>query len=338
MANFYHIVPQGSILGPLLFIIYINDLPFSTCTSLTLLFADDTKCSTNIRFPSDSANLQSDISAISTWSKTWNMPFNENKFVHLRFLPHLSPDSSPAYHINDTPIPSVNHHKDLGIILTSDLSFTSHHQHLISSAYKILGILRRSFTSASTSSKKKLYLSLVRSRLTYCSQIWHPFLLKDIQAIEKVQRRATKYILNDYHSDYKSRLSTLRLLPLMYILEINDIMFFIQSIKNPSTSFNIRNFISFTTSNTRSSTYHKLQHSISSTNYQRHFYLNRIPRLWNSLPPIDLSSSQIEIKAKIIKFLWSHFESNFNPADPCSFHFQCPCTNCITSIHPNYTQ
>ena len=111
--------------------------------------------------------------------------FQREQVYHLRFLPHLSPDSSPAYDINDTPIPSVNHHKDLGVILTSDLSFTSHYQHIISSAYKILGILRRSFTSASTSSKKKLYLSLVQSRLTYCSQIWHLFLLKDIQAIEK---------------------------------------------------------------------------------------------------------------------------------------------------------
>ena len=208
----------------------------------------------------------------------------------------------------------------------------------MSSAYKILGILRRSFTSASTSSKKKLYLSLVRSRLTYCSQVWRPFLLKDIKAMEKVQRRATKYILNDYHSDYKSRLSTLRLLLLMCILEINDIMFFIQSIKNPSTSFNIRNYLSFSSSNTRSSTHHKLHHSLSSTNYLRHFYLNRIRRLWNSLPPIDLSSSPHAIKATITKYLWSHFELNFNPTNPCSFHFQCPCTNCISSLHTNFTQ
>ena len=125
----------------------------------------------------------------------------------------------------------------------------------------------------SHASKKKLYLSLVRSRLTYCSQVWHPCLLEDIQAMEKVQRRATKYILNDYYSDYESRLSTLHMLPLMYryILEINDIMFFIQSIKSPSTSFNIRNYMSFSTSNTRSSTHHKLHHSPSSTNYQHHF-------------------------------------------------------------------
>ena len=90
--------------------------------------------------------------------------------------------------------------------------------------------------------------------------------------------------------------------------------------KNPSTSFNIRNYISFSVSNTQSSTHHKLHHSISSTNYQCHFYLNRIPTgLWNSLPPIDFSSSPNAMKAIITKYLWSHFESNFNLTNPYSF-------------------
>ena len=128
------------------------------------------------------------------------------------------------------------------------------------------------------------------------------------------------------------------MLSLMYILEINDIIFFLLSIKYPLTSFNIRNYISFSTPNTRSSTHHKLHHSPSSANYLRHFYLNRIPRLWNSLPPIDLSSSPNAIKATVTKYLWSYFESNFNSTNPCSFHFQCPCTNCITSFYPNFTQ
>ena len=106
--------------------------------------------------------------------------------------------------------------------------------------------------------KKVLYISLIKSTLTYCSPIWHPQYLKDIQAIENVQRRATKFILHDYASSYKSRLLTLHLLPLMMQFEINDILFFITSIKNPTKRFNILHYVTFSTASTRSSSKCKL--------------------------------------------------------------------------------
>ena len=81
--------------------------------------------------------------------------------------------------------------------------------------------------------KLSLYTSLVRSQLIYCSQVWRPFQIKDITFIERIQRRATKYILNDYTSDYKSRLLSLNLLPLMYFFELQDIIFAVKSLKNP---------------------------------------------------------------------------------------------------------
>ena len=87
-----------------------------------------------------------------------------------------------------------------------------------------------------------IYISLVRAQLTYCSQLWRSHLLKDITLLERVQRRATKFILNDYQSSYRSRLLTLHLLPLMYLFELCDI---IKSLKNPTSSFNIYNFIDF---------------------------------------------------------------------------------------------
>lgn len=118
----------------------------------------------------------------------------------------------------------------------------------------------------------------------------------------------------------------------MYDLELNDIMFFVNSIQNPSDSFNIRHHCSFSSSNTRSSIHHKLQHTISATNYSSHFFFNRFPRLWNSLPPIDLTNSPASIKATITDFLWTHFEANFDPTNPCTFHFLCPCNNC-SSLH-----
>jgi len=92
----------------------------------------------------------------------------------------------------------------LGIIMSSDLSWREHMKNILSRAYKTLNLIRCSFsTGHSPQAKKILYLSLVCSQLTYCSQIWHPHLLKDIIILEMIQHRVTKYILNDFTSDYR---------------------------------------------------------------------------------------------------------------------------------------
>lgn len=330
-------VPQGSILGPILFLIFINDLTSSIKISRPLLYADDTKCFHNIYSLTDTQHLQDDLDAIGTWSKTWNMLFNEAKCTHVRFLP--KPDTDPqftTYTINHSSISTSNHHKDLGVIMTSNLSWSDHHHLITSKAYRSLGVIRRTFTTNSISTKRQLYLSLVRSQLTYCSPIWRPHLIRDIIKLEKVQKRATKYILNDSSSDYKSRLKSLHLLPLMYHLELNDVMFLIKSLQHPSDHFNISHFITFSDNNTRSSSSHKLKHAfIKSTSISiRHFYFYRIPRLWNALPPINLDSSHVSIKSTLIKYLWSHFDEHFDSTNYCTYHYLCPCTKCISSLYP----
>ena len=199
--------------------------------------------------------------------------------------------------------------------MSTDLSWNHHHEYITSKAYKMLGLLHRTFSKSSNISVKKLlYLSLVRSQITYGSPIWRPSLIKDIKFIEQIQRRATKFILNDYHSDYYNRLIKLQILPLMYMFELYDVMFFVKSIKGfPSDAcFCITDFVSFAHCNTRSSTTGKLQHTYSSNNYIKKFYFNRLPRIWNSLPPIDLSLSISAIKTMIYKFLWNHFCLIFN--------------------------
>ena len=115
--------------------------------------------------------------------------------------------------------------------MSHDLSWDNHYKYILSNAYKMLGLLRRTFPKVDcVQAKKALYLSLIRSKLTYCSPIWRPHFLKDIQSIENVQRRATKFITNDYSSDYKYRLICLQILPLMMQFELNDVMFFVSSI------------------------------------------------------------------------------------------------------------
>ena len=177
-------------------------------------------------------------------------------------------------------------------------------------------------------------MTLVRSILTYCSPVWRPYLLTDINSLERIQRRATKYVLNDYTNDYKSRLMNLNILPLMYTYEIANILFLIKSIRNPTNSFNINNYITFYTGSSRLAKAHKLQHSYSANNISRHSYFNRISRLWNALPVINLNLSIDIIKKRLRSFLFSHFITNFDPANSCTLHFLCPCSRCQSLLQP----
>ena len=302
------------------------------------MFADDTKCLNTIYSFSGILALQNDLIALGAWARKWNLRFNESKCVHLRFLPNSHPAPQQTYSIFNSTISSSDHHRDLGVFLSSDLSWSNHHSAIISRAYRSLGMIRRTFHTGCVSTKRQLYLSLVRSQLSYCSPIWRPHLIKNIIKLERVQRRATKYILGDYSSDYKSRLIDLHLLPLMYYYELIDLMFFINSLKNPAVSFDISSYITFSDSSTRSSTAFKLKHAKSTSNAHRHFYFNRLPRLWNSLPPIDLNLSSSTIKSHITKFFWSYFISHFDSNNSCTYHFLCPCSKCTTSpISTNFT-
>ena len=144
-----------------------------------------------------------------------------------------------------------------------------------------------------------------------------------------MQRRATKFILNSYDSDYRLRLLSLQLLPLMMILEINDVLFFVKSLKEPTDHFDISRFVTFCSGCTRLASNLKLKHSLVTTNNStRNFYFNRLPRLWNSLPLIDISQSLSTIKIKLYKHFWNHFMANFDPDNLCSYHYLCPCANC----------
>ena len=244
--------------------------------------------------------------------------------IHLNLL---------TYSLNSLPLPHSHSHSDLGVIMCDDLSWSSHHSLIVSKALRTLGLIRRTVgTSASVPVRKSLYLLLVHSQFSYCSQVWRPYLLKDIAILESVQQRATKWILNDYHLDYKSRLCSLQLLPLMMSLEVNDIVFFLVSLKLPSPAFDITRYVSFVSSMTRSSGV-KLQHKYSHCNSSRHFYFTRLPRLWNKLSlSVNLLDCSIPLaKCCLHHFLWSYFVDHFCCDNVCNYHFCCPCGSCIIS-------
>ena len=173
----------------------------------------------------------------------WKLDFNENKCCVIHFTKNkLTPTFS--YSINNTAISSVGTQKDLGVVLSSDMQWRSHYLLITSRAYKTLGLIRR---VSDIYAKRRLYYSLVRSHLLYCSPLWRPHLLVDIKSLETVQRRATKFIVNNPNMDYRARL-----IHLMMEYEIAD-MFFIKSLSNVTDRFNIENFISFSTARSWSS-------------------------------------------------------------------------------------
>jgi len=125
----------------------------------------------------------------------------------------------------------------------------------------------------------------------------------------------------------------------MYHNELQDIMFLIKSLKSPSDNFNINGYTNFASSNTRSGTYQKLIHSRSFSTVQQHFYFNKIARLYNHLPVIDLSLYINTIKHGLTNYFWSHFINNFNSERTCMFHLLCPCYHCTgvpVSINFNF--
>ena len=173
-----------------------------------------------------------------------------------------------------------------------------------------------------------VYLSLVVPVVTYGSPVWRPSLIRDIVSLEKLQRRATKYMLQDYQLDYKSRLCQLKLLPLMYRLEFIEVIFFITQLNCRSSSFDILNCFSFSSSTTRCGSHKKLIHSSKTSSAARNTFFHRFPRLWNSLPPINLSSSITSLKRFIKSVFIKKFNDVFNPYDSHTLHIVCPCSTC----------
>ena len=114
--------------------------------------------------------------------------------------------------------------------------------------------------------------------------------------------------------------------------EMLNVMFFVQCLKFPDDGFNILDHITFFDMPTRSGSKAKLIFHCTSSNRSRHFYFNRIARLWNALPTIDISLSLPTIKIRLKHFFWSHFQNHFDPDDSCSFHASVLAVSVISSL------
>ena len=189
-------VPQGTVMGPLLFLLYINDMP-NVVRSNVRLFADDAIIYREISNQDDSLSLQKDLDALCEWSKAWQMSFNTTK-CHAMHVTHKTKPLLMDYNMDGHTLLSVNHHPYLGIELSKDINWATHINQVANKANKILGLLKRNLNACSTTVKGNAYKSLVRPKLEYCGAIWDPYKNNNKSTIEKVQRRAARFVLNDY--------------------------------------------------------------------------------------------------------------------------------------------
>ena len=126
-------VPQGSILGPILFLVYVNDLPNNILQSSAYLFTDDTKFIRSITNFNDTVLLQSDIDSLSSWCKKSNLSLNQGKCAIMRISLKSNTDS-PTYIINNSNVPISSNQRDLGIIISHNLSWNAHYSYICANA------------------------------------------------------------------------------------------------------------------------------------------------------------------------------------------------------------
>ena len=207
-------IPQGSVLGPLLFLLYINDLPESI-KNFVSLFADDVKLYGRASHYFDN---QCDIDKLGEWQDCWLLRFNtEDDKCKVLHVGKNNPQH--MYKLNNSPLPAVDTESDLGVVISSNWKWNDHIDKSISKANSCIAWVTRSVISRSPKVMINIYKSLIRPHLEYCVQLWSPSPVHGnwgtIMEIEHVQRRFTRLIDGEGLRTYEDRLRNLKLTTLV---------------------------------------------------------------------------------------------------------------------------
>ncbi|KAG0725695.1 putative RNA-directed DNA polymerase from transposon X-element [Chionoecetes opilio] len=204
-------VPQGSVLGPLLFLIMIGDIDRGLRHSQATSFADDTRVKRGIATEEDVARLQEDLNHLLDWADTNNMSMNSDKFELMKYGPLHNIKGDTTYQAHQQTITPAHHVRDLGITMSADSTFSQHIINISNTAKKLTGWILRTFHTRERTCMLTLWKALVLPRLEYCCQLWSPYKKGDIVKLEALQRSFTSKIWDSQHMDYWERLRHLRL-------------------------------------------------------------------------------------------------------------------------------
>lgn len=308
-------MPAGSIIGPLLFVIFINDLP-DVLTSDCLLYADDLKIFRKIGDINDCLILQKDLDSLDNWCQSNKLELNIGKCAFMCFTNKVN-SSNHQYTLCDVILPQVSDIMDLGVRFDSKMKFTNHVNDIVKKAFRNLGFIIRitkSFTDINCI--KTLYFSLVRNVLEYASQIWCPYQITYSDKIERVQRKLTRYLgfkTGNSDLEYEERLKLFNILSLNARRVYNDMCVLFKILRNVIdidllncfnfrvNSHNPRSVVTFATSLSRTN----IGHFTNPVNRLQRVYCER----FNELDIFYLSYT--EFKSAVINILRSD-QSNQN--------------------------
>ena len=284
-------VPQGSVLGPSMFLFYINDLE-DDITSHVWKFADDTSLVRGLspgEFDVDAQCLQLDLNSASDWASTWLMSFGISKCAVLHFG-HARPN--PGYMLCGQPLVTSTHERYLGLIISDDLKASLHCQELCTRAHALLSVLFRAFGYMDKRPFLLIYRALVRPRLEYACQAWSPHLVRDITLLERVQRRATRMVSGLTGYSYEDRLRYLSLQTLQTRRRRADLILVYQLLHG-LVDFDWRHLFTLA-DNTRTRGHElKLAKFRARLEVRRHSFCYRVVNSWNALPASVVSAPSV---------------------------------------------
>ena len=291
-------VPQGSILGPLLFIIFINGIDDGIVSDI-LKFADDTNIFVKAGTRDSVIKLRADLQILCNWSEKWQMKFNTEKCKVM----HIGANNLKAeYYMEGKKLEEIMEEKDLGVIISSNFKVAKQCIKAANKGNQILGLIKRTIACKSKAVILRLYKSLVRPHLEYCIQAWRPHLVKDIELLEKVQRRATRMIEECAGKTYKERLKIVGLTTLECRRMRADLIEVYKILKGFE---GIEEKLLFTRhiSNTRGHTM-KLYKNRVNSDVLKYSFANRVIEHWNKLPENVINVNSINsFKNKVDKYL-----------------------------------